>query len=981
MVCPLYARTHVWKGTESNLFSDPRNWRGGSPAGDPEAELVFPDAVRQSLVNDLEGLMIQRMTFEVDGYRIEGRPIALTEGAEIESRDAVIAAELRFGGEVVESPAGGFTRYSRKEGHAAHAAIRSDAEPSGAITFHPSGEGADARVTPGAETAWLIMSRFSFGSSTQGNYEADTDGDGVVRWEASNWGRRKVCVVDLTSGEIHAAISDGSPVEREAFAAEFLRDPEGNFSWAAVPNAGKFGIPELLWVRPGVGEWVRGRVPLYGHANTLVFNVGGMLPIGASPAPPAGVEPGDYFVSMSFSLDGGTFYGGRVDEALEKAERAESEVVLNHGVMQERQGNAFFFLLRLGSTDRDTRVEYEISDADPDDGVAYPPARGVFVLRRGEVRGRIAYPIPQDRIYTGNTSVWLTIKSISGGTLIGAPSMRASLTDDDPAPVISVVTTSVAEGDAGTREVPVELERTGGSIVRATVRWRRAAVPEQPWQTVVFAPGETRREILLPVEGDTVPEPNGAIRIEFFPSGDATVKTGTVTVEDDDAAGITPRHVTVSEKEGRARVTVTLDSPQAERVTVKYQTDRYDGTAMPDQDYTPVTGALTFAPGETERRVDIPILQDLVTEAGEYLELTLFDPSPSLIVRQRARITIVDDGDVPVYSMEDVVATESSWAHLFLSATPAPQVEGRLGARIVPGTATAGADFDDRVEGDGFNSQVRMRAYEGYAFLYVNIKYDRLVEEDETFVVEVFDSDNPSHVIASATVTVQDETVLLPVLTITDASVSEGKTASFTVSLSAPSIFSVSFRLRTVGDTAESNVDFKSLSQVYSFPPGQTSMIFHVKTLEDSLAESHETFGVELMNPANARTEDAVGRGRIFDDDDPEEPVLAVSNVSVAEGAGVARFTMTLERALSRRTLVSFATADGTAVAGEDYLASTGTLTFEVGETSKTVDIAVVNDARYEEGETFTLRLINGPEATATILDDDTKTRTRAVRH
>ena len=44
---PLSARPHVWNGTASNLFSDHRNWQGGSPAGDAEAELVFPVAVRQ----------------------------------------------------------------------------------------------------------------------------------------------------------------------------------------------------------------------------------------------------------------------------------------------------------------------------------------------------------------------------------------------------------------------------------------------------------------------------------------------------------------------------------------------------------------------------------------------------------------------------------------------------------------------------------------------------------------------------------------------------------------------------------------------------------------------------------------------------------------------------------------------------------------------------------------------------------------------
>ncbi|WMS44684.1 cellulase family glycosylhydrolase [Acuticoccus sp. MNP-M23] len=86
------------------------------------------------------------------------------------------------------------------------------------------------------------------------------------------------------------------------------------------------------------------------------------------------------------------------------------------------------------------------------------------------------------------------------------------------------------------------------------------------------------------------------------------------------------------------------------------------------------------------------------------------------------------------------------------------------------------------------------------------------------------------------------------------------------------------------------------------------------------------------------------------------------------------RFEITLSEAADTTTLVSFATEDGTATAGEDYVARDGTLSFAPGETQKFVDITVLPDTAREGDETFVLRT-TGPAGTAaatgTIVDDD----------
>ena len=106
---------------------------------------------------------------------------------------------------------------------------------------------------------------------------------------------------------------------------------------------------------------------------------------------------------------------------------------------------------------------------------------------------------------------------------------------------------------------------------------------------------------------------------------------------------------------------------------------------------------------------------------------------------------------------------------------------------------------------------------------------------------------------------------------------------------------------------------------------------------------------------------------------------LSVADAAAEEGSGaVLEFVVTLSRARTSATTVDYATADGTARAGEDYQGVSATLTFAAGETSKTVSVAVLDDNIDDDGETLTLRLsdavgarIADAEATGTIRNSD----------
>jgi hypothetical protein len=110
-------------------------------------------------------------------------------------------------------------------------------------------------------------------------------------------------------------------------------------------------------------------------------------------------------------------------------------------------------------------------------------------------------------------------------------------------------------------------------------------------------------------------------------------------------------------------------------------------------------------------------------------------------------------------------------------------------------------------------------------------------------------------------------------------------------------------------------------------------------------------------------------------------PSLSINNVSLMEGnSGMTQFTftVTLSAASSQTVTVNFATANGTATAGSDYYATSGTLTFNAGQTSQTITVMVFGDTIHEANETFYVNLsnavnawLNVPQGTGAILNDD----------
>src|SRR5207247_901717 len=206
--------------------------------------------------------------------------------------------------------------------------------------------------------------------------------------------------------------------------------------------------------------------------------------------------------------------------------------------------------------------------------------------------------------------------------------------------------------------------------------------------------------------------------------------------------------------------------------------------------------------------------------------------------------------------------------------------------------------------------------------------------------------------------------------------------AVFTVTLSAAALAPVTVNFTTSDGSAVAPGDYTAQTGHLTFDPGATTQTITVVVLDDSTVESDETFAVTLSGAVNASIDDAVGTGRILDNDGPSGASrIVIDDTNVVEGNTGTRdmvFTVTLSAPSLSTVTVTYATGDSSAVAPGDYTTTGGTLTFQPGTTVQTIAVPVVGDEAAEGDQGFSVSLSNAVNATigdgfafGTIYDDD----------
>lgn len=387
-----------------------------------------------------------------------------------------------------------------------------------------------------------------------------------------------------------------------------------------------------------------------------------------------------------------------------------------------------------------------------------------------------------------------------------------------------------------------------------------------------------------------------------------------------------------------------------------------------------------FSSGYRRLEVDASAFADGGTHLLR-LEATTSDPSrpTSFLVDDVALRGCPDTGAAPELTIDDVNVLEGSGG----STT-------RVGVQVLlshpwPTPVTVEWTTADGLASDGddylaASGTLLFPAGATRGVVEIEVRGDDDTEGDEDFAVLVTAASGATPVDASGTVTIVDDDQELRV---TDVLVAEGDlgmtAARFVVTTSAPSSRTITLDFATAAGTAAAGSDFEPRQGTVVIAPGDTQATIDILVLGDQIVEIDETFVLHLANVVGARPTDPLGEATILDDDVAE---MRVEDALVAEGdAGASSllFQVHLSRASSLPVSVAWATAGGTASAGADYTAASGTLHFPPGSRFANLVVMVVGDLLVEGDEAFSL-VLSSPsgaalvdaEATGTIVDDDT---------
>ncbi|MCL5098586.1 MAG: M10 family metallopeptidase C-terminal domain-containing protein [Candidatus Omnitrophica bacterium] len=628
---------------------------------------------------------------------------------------------------------------------------------------------------------------------------------------------------------------------------------------------------------------------------------------------------------------------------------------------------------------------------------------------------------------------------------------------------VSITDSSVAEGNTGQAQLvfnvtlsgpqaaPVQVEYT---IVDGTATASSGDyVPMNGTRTLQFDPGQTSKQISVLVNGDSMFEPDEQFQLQIVRSQrmdsggpfnltlSQPVILGTIINDDPvPTIAIQDYNPTPDETEGTpATFIVTLSNPSQYPVSVDWRTDSaltFQGlpatdaavpSPLPNADFTPGNGTITFEPGVTNQVVTVATLDDALDEDTEKFWVDLFNPTYAGISDSRGFGIIRDnDGPVsvsiapvtPIGGLFQTEVTEDHTSPVFVNldvqlSAPSGKVVTVTFATS-PGTAveavySGSADLPDYVGipnpdmPDASNQLVFEPGGPLSQTITVQVNPDNRVEGDRTFFVNLLSADNaiiaatPASEGNHVTVVIKDADTVANVdygpwsVRFSDANytvqepVSGTATANITL-VRTPGSSQAVVVFYTTDGTATGGLDYAPVfRQLVRFDSDELTKTIPITIYSDNIVEGDETVLLSLRNPTGGpvRAQPDTATLTIKDGNTPAiyivPPVFSlIPNLSFgmwegSSGANTAHnFYVYLKDPATNATSVAgpggvtihYQTVNLTAIAGQDYTAAQGSVTIPAGSSSASIPIQVFGDTIAELNETFAVRIATPVGAT-----------------
>ncbi len=565
------------------------------------------------------------------------------------------------------------------------------------------------------------------------------------------------------------------------------------------------------------------------------------------------------------------------------------------------------------------------------------------------------------------------IFSPPGGLGLSVEAMTVTITDDDTRGVVVGTSTLALEQGEGasytiglasrpTEMVTVEVvaPADGGLLVRE----RRVVFGVPHWA----AP----QAVQLYARNDGTPLPDGPVILTHRVSGGdyegMTASSVAVTIVERMLPTITVADTRASEGADALVFEISLDAASTRQVAVSYGTySPLSGVGVNDavhlSDYRGRNGQVSFAPGETLKRVRVALIDDDLSEAEESFDFSLTNPQEGRLADDGRSLTvkgiIVDDDAVPTVILalsESSIREDGGTASVTATLGHRSSVDTTVAVSATPVAPAKASDF---ALGDNTTLTVPAGRLLGTGVVTITGVNNLVNAPDKTITVEGV-ATNAVGVLGPSALTLfihDDDTASVRVMP-ESLEVAEGGSAQYRAMLTSEPTGTVTVSVRG-GTNTELSVDKPSLT----FTPDNwsTAQTVTVTAAADADTEDGQVILVLTVEGGGYASVAAELPVTVVDVD---RCVLNVADAAGKERDGRLVFVVNLAPSCDEPVTVHYSTADGTAKAPSDYRSASGTLAFAAGESRKQVNVRLRRDCVNEEEEHFYLRLSEPRNAT-----------------